>query len=457
MRRRIVLTIVGTVVAALVLAGLGTLVLARFGAQRFAEAELRDQVESVSEALSTDRPLVRGGTERPRVLAAFRRALRLEGMGLLALRPDGEVAGRTPHGIRLDPDEIQALRDGETISGREGRLVYAGATFRRGDSLNAVVLADRIDIAPGGTVLWFVAVAAVVVALAGAVAIRLAGGLTGPLRRAETASRRIAAGDLTARVPEPPDGSRDEVADLARSINAMAGALERSRVLEQQFLLSVSHDLRTPLTSIQGYAEALSDGTIDDAPRAGTVILVEAQRLHRLVRDLLELARLDAHRFSLEETSVELHDLVEACVEGFGPEAEAAGIAMAVTAPPAIVTADPDRLTQVVANLLDNALKFAARRVHVTVSSSDGRARVTVEDDGPGIDPVDRPHIFERLYTTRHRPVRKESGSGLGLAIVRELVLAMGGTVGVDAADRGGARIWFDLPSQDPNIPPIDS
>ncbi len=189
-----------------------------------------------------------------------------------------------------------------------------------------MILSDPTAIALGGTVLWFLPAATVVIALAVVAATRLARALTEPLRGAAEVSRRIAHGDLTARVAEPPPDANDEVADVARSVNAMAGALERSRGLEQQFLLSVSHDLRTPLTSIQGYAEALADGTTADAPLAGSVILAESRRLGRLVRDLFELASLDARRFSLEATAVELHDLVEACVEGFGPEADAAGV-----------------------------------------------------------------------------------------------------------------------------------
>ena len=213
----------------------------------------------------------------------------------------------------------------------------------------------------------------------------------------------------------------------------------------------MSHDLRTPLTSIQGYAEAIADGTMDDAHHAGSVILSESRRLDRLVRDLLELARLDARQFSLQAAPVELHDLVEACVDGFAPESAAAGVTVTVDAVPAVVSGDADRLAQVVANLLDNALKFAHTAVTVRVAMVDGAVRVSVEDDGPGIDDADRPHVFERLYVARHRPARKESGSGLGLAIVRELVLAIGGTVGAEVAERGGARLWFQLPSQDPN------
>jgi signal transduction histidine kinase len=451
-RHRLVLTITGAVVAALVLAGLGTLALAGIGARRYTEDELRRQVEAVTESLSTDDPLIGGLADRPRILAVLRDVLHLEGVGLLNLRANGEVTGELPDGITLHPTELTALRAGETISGREGRLVYASATIDRAGTMTAIVLSDRTAIALGGTVLWFLLAAAAVIVLAVVIATRLARTLTGPLQRAGEVSRRIAEGDLSARVPDPPAGATDELADLSRSINTMGEALERSRGLEQQFLLSVSHDLRTPLTSIQGYAEALADGTTTDAGSAGAVILAEARRLDRLVRDLLGLASLDARQFSLEETAVDLHDLVEACVEGFGPEALDAAVTVEVHTEPVRVVADPDRLAQVVANLLDNALKFARRRVVVRVAVVGTRARVSVDDDGPGIDPADRPHVFERLYVTRHRPARKESGSGLGLAIVRELVAAMGGSVGAEASEHGGAQLWFEIPSQDPNI-----
>jgi two-component system sensor histidine kinase BaeS len=381
------------------------------------------------------------------LLAILRGALRLEGVGLLNVAPDGSLEGPSPEGVTLTETEVEALLAGETVSGREGRLVYAAATIERGENTTLVVLSDRIAIALGGSVVWFVVAGAIVLTVAVMAASRLSRTLTEPLRQAELASRKIAGGDLSARVPEPPAGAQDEVADLSRSINAMAGNLERSRGLEQQFLLSVSHDLRTPLTSIRGYAEALADGTAPDSAQAGTVILSESRRLDRLVRDLLELARLDARRFSLEPTEVELDELVAACVDGFAPEATAAGVTVELRADPEVVTADPDRLAQVVANLLENALKFAAGRVVVTVATSGAAARVSVEDDGPGIAPGDRDHVFERLYVARHTPTRTESGSGLGLAIVRELVAAMGGTVGVDAADGGGARLWFELPA----------
>ena len=228
----------------------------------------------------------------------------------------------------------------------------------------------------------------------------------------------------------------------------MAATLQRSRRLEQQFLLSVSHDLRTPLRSIQGYAEALTDGATTDSARAGQVILDEARRLERLVRYLLQLARLDGEGFEMTPSDVELHELVPACADGFAPEADAAGVRVEVHAAQTVVHADPDRLAQVVANLLDNALKHAHTTVQVSVTEREGRARVQVDDDGVGIDPSDLSHVFERLYTARQQPLRRDVGSGLGLAIVRELVHTSGGQVGAEVSPVGGARLWFELPAR---------
>jgi two-component system sensor histidine kinase BaeS len=229
----------------------------------------------------------------------------------------------------------------------------------------------------------------------------------------------------------------------------MAGALERSKGLEQQFLLSVSHDLRTPLTSIRGYAEAIADGTTRDPTAAGEVILTESRRLERLVRDLLDLARLESRQFTLDQRPVDLVDVAAATVDGFRPDAETNHLALTVSgATEAIlVQADPDRLAQVVANLVDNALKFARTAVVVGASLSGTDAVLVVDDDGPGIATEDLPHVFERLYVSRHEPVRRETGSGLGLAIVRELVEAMGGSVAAQRAPSGGARMIVRLPT----------
>ncbi len=249
-------------------------------------------------------------------------------------------------------------------------------------------------------------------------------------------------------MPEPTAKADDELADLARSINVMASNLERSQGLEQQFLLSVSHDLRTPLTSIQGYAEAITDGVIADPREGAGVILSESRRLDRLVGDLLDLARLEARTFSLHMQRVDLAAVVAATVVGFQPDAAASGLTVREDVRAAApVLADGDRLAQVVANLIDNAMKFARTTVTVGVTAGSGQAALWVDDDGPGIAEADRPHVFERLYVTRHEPIRRESGSGLGLAIVRELAEAMGGSAVAEAAPGGGARLVVRLPT----------
>jgi two-component system sensor histidine kinase BaeS len=203
------------------------------------------------------------------------------------------------------------------------------------------------------------------------------------------------------------------------------------------------------MTSIQGYAEALSDGTIDDARRAGGVILGEARRLDRLIHDLLDLARLDSRRFNLDLHPADVGAATEQAATAFSPEASSRDIQLEVRTPPETVLAriDTDRWGQVVGNLIQNALRHADGRVEIEVVAAPGLVRLSVSDDGPGIDSEDLPHVFERLYVSKRRPASQESGSGLGLAIVRELVLAMDGTVSAESAPGGGARLTVTVPA----------
>jgi two-component system, OmpR family, sensor kinase len=303
---------------------------------------------------------------------------------------------------------------------------------------------------------WFLLASLVTLVVGGGVAVLVGRRLARPVRQADDAARRIAAGELSTRLPAPTGRPGDELADLALAINTMAESLERSKGLEQQFLLSVSHDLRTPLTSIRGYAEAISDGTASDVGHAAAVITREARRLDRLVTDLLDLARLDARSFSLVMADVDLAQAARAAVTAVQPEVERLGLSVTVSTPtgPVPVRADPERLDQVIANLLENAEKFARSAISVTVTvtvtSEAGTAELAVADDGPGIGAEDLAHVFERLYVSAHRPVRSESGSGLGLAIVHQLVSAMGGEVQAGVAAGGGARLALSLPSEGP-------
>ncbi|MCU1453549.1 MAG: histidine kinase [Acidimicrobiales bacterium] len=453
MRRRISLAILATVAAALLLAGSGTYLLLRAQARGFTEHNLRSDAEGIAGLVGA----ANGGgvLQRPFRAQQVAARLRLEGISIVVINPAGGISGTVPARVPPGQLDVTRLQNGETLSGSSGRVVWAAAPFllpRR----TIVAVLTRTVTPPRAPVPWFLLAALVTLLLGAAVSGWLSGTLTRPLRQADEATRRIAAGDLSVRLPEPGRGAHDEVADLTRSINTMAGTLQRSRGLERQFLLSVSHDLRTPLTSIRGYAEAIDDGTARDPRAAAGVIRSEAQRLERLVGDLLDLAKLEAHQFSLALRSVAVDEVVTDTAEGFRPAAEAAGIVVDVRDDPARTHAvvDPDRLAQVVANLVENGLKFAAGALWVrTDATPDGRVAIQVVDDGPGIAPADLPHVFERLYVARHQPTRRESGSGLGLAIVRELVTALGGWVHAESpalADGRGTRLVIVLPAAPP-------
>jgi two-component system sensor histidine kinase BaeS len=229
--------------------------------------------------------------------------------------------------------------------------------------------------------------------------------------------------------------------------------LQNSRTRERDLLLSVSHDLRTPLTSIRGFAEAITDGAIEDTRQAAEVITSEAGRLERLVGDLLDLTKLEASQLSINLRSTDVTEVVSTTTEGFRPMAERNGVALTSWDPPMQgsgerppnVLADPDRLAQLLANLLENAISFANTMVSVAVHApapGEQHVSITVDDDGPGIAPGDLARVFQRFYRTDRGP-RRQVGSGLGLAIVSELATAMGGTVHAESPAPGGTGSRF--------------
>ena len=238
--------------------------------------------------------------------------------------------------------------------------------------MRALLAVDTPATGVGAAGRWFVVAGAATVLVGALVAVRLSRSLAGPLAAAEAATRRISGGDLAARVPEPARGD-DELGRLIRSVNEMAASLERARRTERDFLLSVSHDLRTPLTSIGGWAEALTDGTAPDPAAAGRTILAEAGRLDRLVHDLLDLARLRARAFTLDRRPVDLRDVAAGTAEALRPDLADAGVAVAVDLPaePVTVDGDPDRLAQIAANLVENAGRHAGALVRVAAAAEE--------------------------------------------------------------------------------------
>jgi len=269
------------------------------------------------------------------------------------------------------------------------------------------------------------------IGLAGALSFLLARSIANPIRRVARATRALAADEQQEPLPE--EGAR-EVASLARAFNEMAHELSTSREAERNFLLSVSHELKTPLTAIRGYAEGLAEGAFDPAEAAQT-ISVEAGRLERLVRDLLDLARMNRAEFSVRREPVDLAEVTREAVHRHETAARGFDVSLEAAAEESWVEADHDRMLQVASNLVENALRETPPGGRVTVSAGGGR--LSVADTGPGIAPSDVPHAFERFYLYDKGGKDRPVGSGLGLAIVKQLVGAMGGTVSVESSPAG--------------------
>jgi two-component system sensor histidine kinase BaeS len=437
-RRRFTIVMVGVVAGALLVTGVGTLVLL----QAQSRQDTRRNVIQLAANVAHTAALI----QVPLRLSGFRTYLQRT-QDLALIHVPTQASDRLPRGLTtadLHPDQLARQ---QTVSGFDGSVAYAVVPFRSPGGQQLAVAATQPASRGGAAGLYLLMSAAVALLVAAAAAEALARRITSPLVEAEEATRLIAAGDLSVRVPTHARAT-DELSSLTDSINVMAETLERLRGGERQFLMSVSHDLRTPLTSIRGFAEALADGTATDTARAADVIAAEARRLERLVRDLLDLAKLDANRFSLDLRAVDMVEVVEDTADGFVPAGDrlgltvivhdpvtlgANGLAVEWSAPVPQVAADPDRLAQIVANLVENAMKYAERTVEVGTwyrLAPDGiaTAQVTVDDDGPGIPAEDLTRVFERLWVGA-RDQGRQVGSGLGLTIVAELVAAMGGSI----------------------------
>ena len=278
--------------------------------------------------------------------------------------------------------------------------------------------------------------------LAGVVAFLAARAVARPLARVAEASAELAVGDT----PEPlPVAGPREVRRLAGSFNHLAGELERSRDAEQAFLLSVSHELKTPLTSIRGHAEALEDGVFDPAA-GGAVIGREAGRLERLVGDLLDLGRVRRPSFSTRAEPVDLGAIALAAFERHEHDGRSFGVALHLLVEPgALATGDADRVLQIVSNLVENALRATPRGGAVRIVAGPGR--IEVVDDGPGLVPDELPRAFDRFYLYERGERERRVGTGLGLAIVRELAEAMGGSVTVRSEIGVGSAFTVLLPA----------
>jgi two-component system sensor histidine kinase BaeS len=467
MRARLVRSLALVATAGILAAGVITVLAVQHGAEHAAVSNIQHKAKNIeqnatqlAQQLSTN-PGAAPALRLRDVVDQIRSTVQVSDARLVFLRADGEVAaynqiiatavGRNLLGTDPDAAQLVSLPSGTTASDFALAKVAQGSTttFRHNDvvylaekipslgrtrATAVIIVSEAVDTGAVRRALTaFIIAGLIAIAACIALSALLAQRLTKQLTAIDATARALGAGDLSARVAVDARTDR-EIAEVASTLNQMAGDLDGARRAERSFLQAVSHDLRTPLTSIRGYAEALADGTVDANDdearrRAAQVITTESRRLERLVRDLLDLSRLDAREFSLRPHPCDAAEVATATVAGFEPQAQSLGVALTTTGATSAAPSDldPERLGQVIANLVENALKYARTRVEVVFEARATQIDVMVADDGPGIPDAEQEHVFDRLYTARPaagRPV----GTGLGLSVVHELARAMGGS-----------------------------
>lgn len=353
----------------------------------------------------------------------------------------------------LDPDQVRTVRT------RDGKQMWLYLLRHLDDGSLllvmspapalplAVLLSDRFFSA-------FLYAGLAALALAFLLAFLMANWISAPLRRMVGAAQAVARGEYTALPVEGPG----EVQELARAMNEMSQRVQVSQQSQRDFVANVSHELKTPLTSIQGFAQAILDGAVqtpDALQQAAGVVFQEATRMHRLVLDLLSLARLEAGTADLQRTPVNIEALLRGVIEKFILQAQSAQVDLREDYQEMpLVIGDGDRLAQVFTNLVDNAIKFTPPGGTVTVAShsSDGGVLVSVSDSGSGIAPEDQSRIFERFYQVdKSRRGGAGRGVGLGLSIARQIMLAHGGQIWVESQPGQGSRFMVKIPFARPD------
>jgi signal transduction histidine kinase len=327
---------------------------------------------------------------------------------------------------RSIPDDQLAQGTPLVIDGRK-----VGTVLPTGDALERDTLADRYltrTLQASG----YAAVGATMAALL--LAILLASTLTRPLRELTAATKAVAQGDLEHQVPVR---SKDELGELAASFNQMSADLAQATALRRQMTADIAHDLRSPLTAISGYVEAMREGVLEPTPARFEVMYTETRRLRRLVDDLRTLSLADAGELHIDLQAVPPRILLERLAAAYRHRADENDTAITIQAEPDTpdVHVDQDRMAQVLGNLVDNALRYTAAGGEIILGA---RAQgpitlITVQDTGAGIPPQDLPHVFDRFYRGDSARSEDSGESGLGLAIVKAIVEAHGGTVSVDS------------------------
>ena len=340
--------------------------------------------------------------------------------------------------------------DFQASPGASATEASAAPVLLGGETVGAILLARPPgapssawpDVAP-----WVFLAAGIGLAVALLLSLLLTSRIIRPLTAMQRATHRVAGGDL--RTELGPTGTR-ELDELGSDFNLMVRRLAEREGETREFLMRVTHDLRTPLTAIRGHSAALADGVVppEDVPRSLAAIENEAARLELLVADLLDLARLDAHRFTLDMAEVRPAEVLERAFDALEPEALTRQVSFErdIDALPVVVT-DEGRVQRIVGNLLDNAIHWTPPGGTIRLEGAarpDGGFTAVVSDTGPGVPAEERERIFDAFHSSESPDGRH--GSGLGLAISRQLARALGGDVRMEPRAEGGSRFVLEVP-----------
>jgi len=352
--------------------------------------------------------------------------------------------GGTRVGERLNSAERQAAMSIE-VDGEKVGYFYAIATGQEN-----LAAAEQTFLAQVNRALLQAGIIAGVLGIV--FGLLLARSIAAPLGQLATAANRFAQGELDERVPVR---GTEEMAGAAQAFNDMAASLEQAEILRRNLVVDIAHELRTPLTVIQGNLQAILDDVYPLKKREIATVFDETLVLGRLISDLRDLSQAEAGQLDLNVQAIEVKPVLDSVRNAFADLARQQGVHLNSSATVNIrpVLADPDRLRQILNNLVGNALRHTPESGEVEIAAEEqdgnqdeGRVRFSVADTGPGIPADDLPHVFDRFWRAERSRSREYGGSGLGLAIARQLVEAQGGKIGVESEVGRGSVFWFTLP-----------
>ena len=338
----------------------------------------------------------------------------------------------------------------DSYFGKNPVITVAMPLSLRGEAVGAVFVHKKLELINTGFLplfheLWLAAMiaSALGLVLTAYTAVRI----TRPLTELVNAAKRLAQGDMSVKVRVYAD---DEIGEVSRAFNSMVDALQTMEEQRKGFVANVSHELRSPITSIAGYLQGMLDGTIprEEHQKYMQVVYDETQRLTRLIRDLLDLSRIESGNVPMNPVDFNINELMRRVLIKYEGRLEEKNMEVEAefADEPCMVHADMDRIEQVVSNLVDNAIKFCGQYGKLTLETRwvGDLCTVTVADDGAGIDEKDLPHVFDRFYTV-DKAHTAGKGTGLGLSIVKQILLQHGHDITVESVKGEGTRFAFQL------------